>query len=353
MALSLTAVTAGTTLAHSQSSVAAGRPGHHHKHHRHHKARKLSFRATVVRATASGLVLRASNGKLLSFSTNQIRAGSLPGAKVARARLGRAASDLTFSSGGVVINVRGLQPGTIVEVTETIAGDGSITITITLPPGPSSEQAVGVVTDVESDSFTMLGADGAPLVMHMTADQLSKLDLQTCQRVDVTYHSDGGVLIAESVTTIGTSSDGSCAPTTDTSGVVTQVSDDGLTVSTDQGPVTFSVDPSSGLTAGFQPGDLVDVTSTANPDGSLTAIDICFVEENVSGSVTAVTTSTHGGSLTVQDDDSGNLVTVYADPTHGVEIDARAFNGVSAGDTVAVTYHQSAGQLIADTVSDQ
>jgi hypothetical protein len=72
----------------------------------------------------------------------------------------------------------------------------------------------------------------------------------------------------------------------------------------------------------------------------------------VSGTVTSVTTSQSGGSLTVADSDSGDSVTVYADPANGVEIEASAFNGISVGDEVTVSYHQAAGQLIADVVCE-
>jgi hypothetical protein len=354
LALSLGGVPASTALAHGKPAQTSHRGAQHGSRHRHQKGRTTSFMAEVVRSNANGIVLRTNDGRMLSFSARQIRA-----AKTHRrprrhhARLVHAASDLSFSSGGVVINVLGLQPGTIVNVTETIADDGTITITITLPPAGASEQANGVVTDVEDDSFTLAGADGSALRMHMAPDPLSQLGLQVCQTVDVTYHDDGGILIVDSVNPTGTSADGDCAPTTDTDGVITQVSSDGLVIDTGQGTASYSVDPSSGVTDGYQQGDLVDVTSTTNADGSLQAVDVNFVEEDASGPVTAVTTSTAGGSLTVQESDSGNSVTVDADPNNGVQINAYAFNGISVGDDVSVTYHQSAGQLIADTVSEQ
>jgi len=65
-----------------------------------------------------------------------------------------------------------------------------------------------------------------------------------------------------------------------------------------------------------------------------------------------VTTSTTGGSLTITDAGTGQPDVFVAGPG-GVEIDGGAFNGVSVGDQVDVTYHQSAGQLVADTVSEQ
>lgn len=353
LALSLAGGPAGTALAHGKPAHAPHRGAQHASRH-HQKARTFSFQAKVVRSNASGVVLRTKNGKLLSFSARQIRAAKTHRqSRRHHPRLVHAASDLTFSSGGVVINVLGLAPGTIVNVTETVGADGTVTITITLPPAAASEQASGVVTDVQDDTFTLTSTDGTSLRMHMSPDQLSQLSLEVCQSVDVTYHEDGGILIADSVNPTGMSTDGSCAPTTDTNGVITQISDNSVVIDTGQGTATYSVDPSSGLTDGYQPGDLVDVTSTTNPDGSLQAIDVNYVEEDATGPVTTVTTSANGSSLTVADTSSGSSVTVYADPSNGVQIDAYAFNGISVGDDVSVTYHQSAGHLIADTVSEQ
>jgi hypothetical protein len=168
----------------------------------------------------------------------------------------------------------------------------------------------------------------------MAADALSNLNLQTCDLVDVTYHQNAGLLVADSVTVTGTSTAGDCAPTMDTTGVITQVSADVLTLKTDSGPLAFSVDPSSGLTSGFQAGDLVDVTYTQVSDGTLTATNVQFVEQNASGQVTSVTTSVHGGSLTLTDSDTRQPETFVADPSNGVQINSHAFNGVSVGDQI-------------------
>jgi hypothetical protein len=85
---------------------------------------------------------------------------------------------VTISTGPVVINIVGLQPGVTVEITETIGSDGSITITITLPPGlGAQETASGVVTNVGDDTFEMTTGDGANLRLHMAADRLSALPI--------------------------------------------------------------------------------------------------------------------------------------------------------------------------------
>jgi hypothetical protein len=102
--------------------------------------------------------------------------------------------------------------------------------------------AGNVVTDVGSDDFTLQTGDDSTLRLHMAADALSNLNLQTCDLVDVTYHQNAGLLVADSVTVTGTSTAGDCAPTMDTTGVITQVSADVLTLKTDSGPLSFSVD---------------------------------------------------------------------------------------------------------------
>lgn len=355
-----------------------------HKPHRSsgavHKTHTVSFYARVVRSSARGLVVRTSSGKLLSFSAKQLRRASTPKPTrrhpkptrrhpkpsrrhpkpsrrhpKAHGKGLRRASDIQVTAGSVVVNIIGLQPGALVQITETTDPDGNVTITITLPPPPppgsGPEVASGIVSELDSDAFDVQTSDGSDLRFNMAADSLSNLNLQTCDTVDVTYHQDAGILVADSVTVTGASVSGDCAPTQDATGEITQVSADGLTISADQGPLTFAVDPSTGITDGYQVGDLVDVTYTQNDDGSLTATDVQFVEEDTSGTVTAVTTNASGGSLTITDDNTGQSETFIPDP-NGVQINATAFTGVSVGDEVELTYHQSAGQLVADTVCD-
>jgi hypothetical protein len=257
------------------------------------------------------------------------------------------------SSGNVVVNIVGLQPGVLVQITEATDANGNVTITITLPPPSGEESASGIVSEVNSGAFMIQAGDGSNLRLHMSDAALSNLNLQACDTVDVTYHQNAGILIADSVNTTGTATSGACTPTQDATGKITQVSADSLTINGDQGPVTFSVSPSSGLTAGYQVGDLVDVTYTQASDGTLNATNVQFVEEDTSGQVTSVTTSVSGGSLTITDDNSGQSETFHADPVNGVQINAHAFSGVSVGDQIELSYHQSAGQLVADTVTEQ
>ena len=73
------------------------------------------------------------------------------------------------------------------------------------------------------------------------------------------------------------------------------------------------------------------------------ASDVEYVETDATGTVTAVNTA----SLTLTDSDTGQTQTIVADPAEDM------FDGVSVSDVVVVTYHQSAGQLIADVVDDE
>ena len=125
-------------------------------------------------------------------------------------------------------------------------------------------------------------------------------------------------------------------------GTITQLSDTSVTVSVSGRSMTFSCDPEDDLTDGFAPGDLVDVTYDSS-GGSLSASDVEYVEADATGTVTAVNNT----SLTLTDSDTGQTETIVADPAEDM------FDGVSVGDGVVVTYHQSAGQLIADVVDDE
>jgi hypothetical protein len=262
----------------------------------------------------------------------------------------RRALDETASTGPVVIDIIGLQPGVTVLITETVAPDGTVTITITLPPvtAGAPQSASGVVTDVEDDVFEITTGDGADLRLHMAADQLSNLNLQACDTVDVTYHQDAGMLLADSAQVTGASTSGDCAPTYDATGAITQVSGSGITINADQGSMTFSVsDPT--ITDGFLNGDVVDVTYTQNSDGTMSVVDVQYVEQDSAGTVAAVSST----SLTLTDSSTGQPDSFIADPSNGLQLSTYAFDGVHVGDQVDVTYHRTAAGLVADSVDDQ
>jgi hypothetical protein len=248
----------------------------------------------------------------------------------------------------VTVNILGLQPGVTVLVTETVNPDGSVSITITLPPAGATgeENATGVVSQVETDTFDVQTTDGSDLRLHMAADALSALNLQSCDEVTVTFHQDAALLIADTVQVTGASGSGDCQPTYDVVGTITAVSASGLTVTGDKGPMTFTVDDPS-ITDGYVAGDQVDVTYVQNSDGSLNAQDVEYVEQDALGTVTAVSSS----SMTITDDTTGASETFVTDPS-GLALEGTGFDGIQVGDQVDVTYHVSGNQLVADDVSD-
>ena len=249
----------------------------------------VSFYGRVVRSNAGGLTLRLGDGATVSFSANQVSDVS----KRVNAQWHRwrslSAAALHVHAG---LNIAGLAPGTIVFVTETIA-NGHAVISVTLPSGSRGTQ-----------SGTQSG------------DQNGQPGSQS---------SDNGA---------GTGGDAV--------GTITQLSTTGLTINAGGHTMTFSCDPVDDLTDGFAVGDLVDVTY-ASSGGSLQASDVEYVEADATGTVTAVDTS----SLTLTNSDTGQTQTIVADA------DEDMFDGVTVGDGVVVTYHQSAGQLIADVVDDE
>lgn len=340
------------------SAVAAPVAGAAPRNTRHtaRHARTVRFYATVVRADSKGLIVRTTNGRTLRFSAAQIARARRPLSqrhhRARRHRRGhvlRRALDAVNAPGPVAINIVGLQPGVTVLITESVATDGTITITITLPPATGTQEtAAGVVGDVGNDDFGITTADGTDLRFHMSADALSNLNLQSCDTVSVTYHQDAGFLIADQAQVTGASSTGDCAPTYDATGSITQVSATGLTIQSDQGAMSFAVSDSS-VTDGFQNGDVVDVTYTQNSDGSLSATDVQYVESESTGTVTSVSSS----SVTITDSSSGQSETFVADPNNGLQMTTYAFDGIKVGDALDVNYHQSGNSLIADCVNDQ
>jgi hypothetical protein len=336
---------------HTGSRIRFGRAGRLITHLKtiSNRSHTVVYYARVVRSSRHGVRLMTGDGRTVTFTAKQISRKALTSVKP-HSRAHAAGDTSQINVGSVTINLVGLQPGVTVVVTETVDSSGNVTITITLPPpsqGSQEQQASGVVTEVDDDAFVVQLADGSDLRLHMNADVLSTLNLSTCNTVTVSYHQDAGLVIADGVQVTGDSTTGDCTPTEDATGTITQVSDQELTISSDSGPLSFNVSDSS-LTDGFQSGDLVDVTYVQNTDGSLTATDVEYVEENSSGTVTAVSATT----MTITDGDTGQSETFVTDPNNGVEIDGSSFQGVSVGDQVDVTYHQSGGQLVADSVCD-
>ena len=251
----------------------------------------VSFYGRVVRSNASGLTLRLGDGATLSFDATQV--STVRKRVNAQWHRWRSLSSAALHVHGG-LNIAGLAPGTIVLVTETLA-NGQATISVTLPAGSRGNQG-GNQSGNQNQSGDQSSGSG----------------------------SDNG------------------AGTGDAVGTITQLSTTALTINVGGHTMTFSCDPAEDLTDGFATGDLVDVTYGSS-GGSLQASDVEYVEADATGTVTAVDTS----SLTLTNSDTGQTQTIVADPDEGM------FDGVSVGDGVVVTYHQSAGQLIADVVDDE
>ncbi len=87
---------------------------------------------------------------------------------------------------------------------------------------------------------------------------------------------------------------------------------------------------------------MVDVTYDQASNGTLEASDVEYVENDVTGNVSAVS----AGSVTLVEDGTGRTVTFVADPADDV------FDGILTGQHVDVTYHQGAAGLVADDVEN-
>lgn len=254
-----------------------------------HLVRAYRYRGKLPRLGLGDRVSFRRSGHTISHVVRTARASGTVAfyAQVVRASAGKMRLRLADGSAlslaaPVTIRIQGLTPGVTVLIRETVDARRHWTVTITLPPAATSSGTVGSGDDPSAD------------------DQVAE-------------------------------------------GTIAQVSGTGLAISTGSGSLSFSVDPSSGLTDGFAVGDVVDVTYAQNADGSLSADDVEYAEQDVSGAVTAVS----DGSVTVADESGGPSQTIAADPAQGL------FTGVLVGDQVDVTYHQSAAGPVADSVDDQ
>lgn len=239
----------------------------------------ISFYAKVVRSGSKKVQLRLGDGS----------AFSLPAKRVSTTPVAHAAA---VSPSTVTVQIQGLAPGERVLISETVDARGHWTITIALPG--SSTAGGGDVTTTGTGAGSGDGTGDAP-----GDDQLAE-------------------------------------------GTITQVSDSRLALSTGSGALSFAVDPTVGLTDGFLVGDVVDVSYDQNPDGSLSADDVEYVEQDATGVVSTVNDAT----VSIVDDVTGQPDTFIADPEMGL------FDGVAPGDEVDVTYHQSAAGPVADAVGD-
>ncbi len=255
--------------------------------------RRAGRAITQVKRTARAFGTVSFYAKVVRSGAKQVRlrlgdgsAFQLSSKRVSTKPVAHAAAG---STAPVTIQVQGLAPGETVLISETVDTGGHWTITLTLP----SASTTGAGTT---------SGDGSG---------------------DGSGDSSGDDQLAE--------------------GTITQVSDSRLAVNTGSATLSFSVDPTEGLTDGFLVGDVVDVSYYQNADRSLSADDVEYSELDATGTVSTVS----AGSLTLVDDVTGQQDTFSADPAMGL------FDGVTPGDEVDVTYHQSAAGDVADAVDDQ
>ncbi len=251
--------------------------------------RTVSYYAHVVRNNSGKLVLSLGDGKTVSFSHAQVKATK---GHASHALVAHPASGVTL-----IVNA---PPGTTVLVTETLGGDGSISVTITIEPnsGPTGgangndPTMNGVVSDVQVDSFGIVNEHGTLVHFGMDPDALANIDMSPCDTVVVSYHHGGGELVADSVDDNGSSDAGACDgdgdgtyyPTQDETGPITSLSATSITIDTpDQGSMTFPLVPAAELAVGFALGDTVDVTYSQDPDGTLFVTDIEYSENSGNG----------------------------------------------------------------------
>jgi hypothetical protein len=254
--------------------------------------RRSGHTISHVRRTARAFGTLSFYAKVVRSGSKEIQlrlgdgsAFSLSAKQVSSTPVAHAAA---VSARSVTLQIQGLAPGQRVLISETVNARGHWTITIALPS--SSAAGAGGAGGAGAGS----GSGGDP-----GDDQLAE-------------------------------------------GTITRVSDSRLTVRIESGALSFAVDPTAGLTDGFLVGDVVDVSYAQSPDGSLSADDVEYVEQDATGVVSTVSDST----LSIVDDVSGQPDTFSADPDMGL------FDGVAPGDEVDVTYHQSAAGPVADAVGD-
>jgi hypothetical protein len=131
----------------------------------------------------------------------------------------------------------------------------------------------------------------------------------------------------------------------DVNGTITQMTDSSVTITAlaDGSTMQFVANPDDDLTDGYLLGDQVTVTYNKLQDGALKASDIEYFDQDVVGTVLAVT----AGSVTIQVDGTGAVETLVDDPSDEM------FDGVNVGDPeVDVTYHVAAAGLIVDGIDD-
>jgi hypothetical protein len=328
------------------------------------RASKLSFYAHVTSTRRGALTVSLTKGHSLSFDASRLHdAGSLPkaGQKVLLT-VTRVGGGLSASLGSSNKQGSGSKSGSGSKGSGSNGGDPTTGGSGTTPPiggthpiEPHST-ASGVVTSIGTDSITFQLPDGSSLTTALPAASVAYLssedDINDCETATVAYSDESSGPVLDSLTPTGISVDpiseslgDTCADEsdggTDVVGTLGTIGASAFTLDVPgSSPLTISYDPTADLLSGNSPGDAVDVTYTVNPDGSLSAQDVEYVEEYATGTVLAV--DADAGTLDVAD-----AVTGQTDYFQDGDAD---FSSVTVGETVGVDYYVAAGEPQADDV---
>jgi len=296
------------------------------------RAAEAALQARVVHAGARTLTLRLGDRKVVRVATGPVVRQPV----VSPTQDGPVAHVARAVREGMMISVRGLEPGVTVLVEGNVAAGRAVKVAL---PAPGEEQHVaGLLTAIASDAFAVQSADGASLRLHGPASGFS-----ACERVAVAYHQDAGMLVADTVrhvdwARVDWARSAACRAPRELTGAIGNVSGDRLTIaSAGRGNLTMALE-SPDVADGFRAGDAVDVAYGA--DGRV--LDVEYVERDAIGTVSTV----RSGTITITASAGDTPRTLTAEPAEDM------FAGVRAGDRVDVVYHDCFGRLVADVVDD-
>ena len=288
------------------------------------RAAAISFLGRVLKLTSHGVVLRLGDGHRERLAGRPFRGGA-------------AAPGVT-----VLITLRLGRPGSTPKVTG-VAPSASTGAT-------GTPETSGAVVELDPSALVVQALDGSTRRFTIAPSTLNNLRLSLCDTVDVLYHGAAGTNVADSVKSVNLNVTGPCngsggnggtvTGSQNLVGTITQLTLQGLTISTAQGTSqTFAA--TMDLTGGYGIGDQVDITS--NPGGAVpTATDVEYQDQDEVGTAVYV----DPGKITLVDSTSGQRETFTDDPSNGT------FDGINVGDKVDVSYHLSALGPVVDAVSD-
>jgi hypothetical protein len=305
------------------------------------RARRISFTGSVVSYSSSGLVLRLGDGALTKFSARRVERACAPATpKLQVGEKLRVRELLAHGAYRLVLQPRG---GACAGVAGPPTGPGA---------GPSApiQQAVGVVTAIDTSDVVVQQPNGSRLTLNAPADAIDGLSssgtisLSICETVAVSYQQSSGGLALDSLAITGESLVG-CVEGDSVSllvvGTLASAGDSTFTLNVPgQGALTLGQDPGNPATDGLDPGDQVLVTYTLGSGGTLLAVDASDDIQYATGTVTAL--AADGGQ--VRDWTTGTVRQFVAD--------GAGFENASTGDAVGVAYYASASGLEAESVDD-